>query len=74
MFWQGTPPHKHYIQEVNVVIKMLSVKDNFVINLRKRLVHFSFNFNLKFVRFYCWTLYYVFYKHNGDVTPYNCCV
>jgi hypothetical protein len=26
---QGTPPHRHYIQEVNVVIKILSVKDNF---------------------------------------------
>ena len=26
---QGTPPHRHYIQEVNVVIKMLWVKDNF---------------------------------------------
>jgi len=23
MFWQGTPPHRHYIQEVNIVIKML---------------------------------------------------
>jgi hypothetical protein len=23
------PPHRHYIQEVNVVIKMLWVKDNF---------------------------------------------
>jgi hypothetical protein len=30
MFWQqGTPPHRHYIQEVNIVIKMLWVKDNF---------------------------------------------
>jgi len=30
MCWQqGTPPHRHYIQEVNVVIKMLWVKDNF---------------------------------------------
>ena len=30
MFWQqGTPPHGHYIQEVNDVIKMLWVKDNF---------------------------------------------
>jgi len=29
MFWQGMPPHRHYIQEVNVVIKMLWVKDNF---------------------------------------------
>jgi len=26
---QGTPPHTHYIQEVNIVIKMLSDKDNF---------------------------------------------
>ena len=26
---QGMPPHKHCIQEVNVVIKMLWVKDNF---------------------------------------------
>jgi hypothetical protein len=23
MCYQGTPPHRHYIQEVNVVIKML---------------------------------------------------
>jgi hypothetical protein len=30
MCWQqGTPPHRHYIQEVNVVIKMLWDKDNF---------------------------------------------
>jgi len=29
MCWQGTPPHRHCIQEVNVVIKMLWVKDNF---------------------------------------------
>jgi len=29
MCWQGTQPHRHYIQEVNVVIKMLWVKDNF---------------------------------------------
>jgi hypothetical protein len=30
MCWQqGTPPYRHYIQEVNVVIKMLWVKDNF---------------------------------------------
>jgi hypothetical protein len=29
MFWQGTPPHRHYIQDVNVVIKMLWNKDNF---------------------------------------------
>ena len=30
MCWQqGTPPHRHYIQEVNVVIKMIWDKDNF---------------------------------------------
>jgi hypothetical protein len=29
MCWQGMPLHKHYIQEVYVVIKMLGVKDNF---------------------------------------------
>jgi hypothetical protein len=29
MCWQGTPPHTHCIQEVNVVIKMLWVKDYF---------------------------------------------
>jgi hypothetical protein len=23
MFWQGTPPHRHYIQKVNIVIKMI---------------------------------------------------
>jgi hypothetical protein len=30
MCWQqGSPFYRHYIQEVNVVIKMLWVKDNF---------------------------------------------
>jgi len=29
MCWRGTPPQKHYIQEVHVVIKMLWAKDNF---------------------------------------------
>jgi hypothetical protein len=29
MCWQGTPPHRHYIQDVNIVIEMLSDKDNF---------------------------------------------
>jgi hypothetical protein len=30
MCWQqGTPPHRHYIQEVNAVIKILWIKDNF---------------------------------------------
>ena len=30
MCWQqGTPPHRHYIQEVNIVIKLLWDKDNF---------------------------------------------
>jgi hypothetical protein len=29
MCWQGTLPHRHCIQEVNVVIKMPRVKDNF---------------------------------------------
>jgi hypothetical protein len=30
MCWQkGTPPHGHYIQEKNVVFKMLWIKDNF---------------------------------------------
>jgi len=30
MCWrQGTPPHRHYIQEGNIVIKKLSDKDNF---------------------------------------------
>jgi len=30
MCWQqGTPPHRHYIQEVNILIKMLLDKDNF---------------------------------------------
>jgi hypothetical protein len=57
MHWQGTPPCRHYIQEVNVVIKMLSVKDNLVINLHKKIVYFSFYFNLKIIRFFCQTLY-----------------
>jgi hypothetical protein len=30
MFWQqGTSPYRRYIQEINFVIKMLWVKDNF---------------------------------------------
>jgi len=29
MCWQGTPPYRQYIQEVNIVIKMLWDKDNF---------------------------------------------
>jgi hypothetical protein len=30
MCWQqGMPPHRHYIQEVNIVIKMLWDKVNF---------------------------------------------
>jgi len=29
MCWKETPPHRHYIQKVNVVIKMLWVTDNF---------------------------------------------
>jgi len=30
MCWQqGTPPHRHYIEEVNIVIKMFLDKDNF---------------------------------------------
>jgi hypothetical protein len=29
MFQQGTPPHRYYIQEVNILIKMLRDKDNF---------------------------------------------
>jgi hypothetical protein len=29
MCWQGMPPHRHYIQGLNVIIKMLWVKDNF---------------------------------------------
>jgi hypothetical protein len=29
MCWQGMPPYRHCIQEVNIVIKMLWDKDNF---------------------------------------------
>jgi hypothetical protein len=29
MFLQGTPHYRHYIQKVNIVIKMLCVKYNF---------------------------------------------
>jgi hypothetical protein len=29
MCWRGTPPHRPCVREVNVVIKMLWVKDNF---------------------------------------------
>ena len=43
MCWQqGTPPHRHYIQEVNIVIKMLWDKDNFRINSRKKKYTFHF--------------------------------
>ena len=62
-----TPPHRHYIQEVNVVIKMLWDKDKFlVINLRKKTVCFSFYFNLKIVRFFSRTLY----KAGGAILRY----
>ena len=58
MCWQqGTPPHRHYIQEVNIIIKMLWDKDILVINSRKKTVYFSFYCNLKTVRFFCQTLY-----------------
>jgi hypothetical protein len=58
MCWQQeTPPHRHYIKEVNVAIKILWVKDYLVINLRIKIVYFSFYFNLKIVRFFCRTLY-----------------
>ena len=59
MCWQGTPLHRHYIQEVNVVIKMLWVKDNINNKFEKKVVCFSFCFNLKIVRFFCRTLYNV---------------
>jgi hypothetical protein len=55
MCWQGTPTHRHYIQELNVVINEL--KRCLVIDLRKRIVHFLFYFNLKIVRFFCRTQY-----------------
>jgi hypothetical protein len=29
MCWQWTPPYRHYIQKVNIVIKMLWDTDNF---------------------------------------------
>ena len=29
MCWQETPPHRHYIQEVNIVIKIFWDEDNF---------------------------------------------
>jgi len=56
MCWQqGTPPHRHYIQEVNIVIKMLWDKDNF----SNKLSYFSFYCNLKIVRFFCRILYII---------------
>jgi hypothetical protein len=60
MSWQqGTPLHRHCIQEMNVVIKMLWVKEILVINLSKETVIFSFYCNLKIVRFFCRTLYFL---------------
>ena len=57
MCWQGMPPHRHFIQEVNIVIKMLWDKIILVINSHKKIAHFSSYFNLKIVRFLCQTLY-----------------
>jgi hypothetical protein len=57
MGWQqGTPHHRYYIQKVNIVINMFWVKNNLVINLRKKIVYFSFHFNIKIVRTFCRTL------------------
>jgi hypothetical protein len=42
---------------VNVAIKMFELKIILVINMRKKVVYFSFYFNLKIVRFFCRTLY-----------------
>ena len=54
MCWQhGTPPHRHYIQGVNIVIIMLWDRDKFGGNSRKKTVHFPFYWNLKIVRFFC---------------------
>jgi len=53
---QGTPPHRHSIQEVNIVIKMLSDKDNFSNKFTLKDSILSFYSNLKIVRFFCWTL------------------
>ena len=68
MCWQqGTPPHRHYIQEVNIVIKMPWDKDNLVINSCKKIVYFSFYFNLKIIKDFCRTLYIkygLFISHN----------
>jgi hypothetical protein len=47
-----TPPHRHYIQKVNIVNKMLWDKDSLVINSHKKVVYFSFYLNLKRVRFF----------------------
>ena len=58
MCWQkGTPPHRHYIQEVNIVIKMFSDKDNFSNKFTLNDSIFSFYCNLKIIRFFCRTLY-----------------
>jgi hypothetical protein len=58
MCWrQGTPHYMHCIQEMNVVIKMLWVKDNFSNKIEKKIVCCLFYFNLKIVRFFCRTLY-----------------
>jgi hypothetical protein len=54
---QGTPPHRHYIEEVNVVIKCFELKIIFVINSCKKIVYSSFNFNVNLIRSFCRTLY-----------------
>jgi len=38
-------------------LKCFEIKIILVINLLKKIVYFSFYFNLKFVRFFCRTLY-----------------
>jgi len=58
MCWQkGTPPHRHYIQEVNILIKCFQIKIILVINSRNKTVHFWFYCDLKIVRVFWRTLY-----------------
>ena len=55
--WQGMPTHRHYIREVNIVIKMLWDKDIILAkNSCNKIVYISFYFNLKIARFFCQTL------------------
>jgi hypothetical protein len=58
MCWQQrTPPHRHYIQKMNIAIKFFEINLTLAINSLKKIGHFSFYIYLKIVRYFCRTLY-----------------